>query len=70
MKHDLERDEWLRERVNEDLKAMVEKQERQLEMSEQLQVIDIPMERLEDIYRRSGQKNVQPNHAGFTGVCS
>ena len=52
MKHDLERDEWLRERVNEDLKAMVEKQERQLEMSEQLQEIDIPMERLEDIYRK------------------
>ncbi len=52
MKHDLERDEWLRERVNEDLKAMVEKQERQLEMSEELQEIDIPMERLEDIYRK------------------
>lgn len=53
MRHDIERDEWLRGKIDQDLKAMVEKQERQLmESAQELQDVDIPMERLEDIYRR------------------
>lgn len=53
MRHDIERDEWLRGKIDQDLKAMAEKQERQLmESAQELQDVDIPMERLEDIYRR------------------
>lgn len=53
MRHDIERDEWLRGKIEEDLEAMAEKRERRLrESAEELRDVDIPMERLEDIYRR------------------
>ncbi len=53
MRHDIERDEWLRGKIEEDLEAMAEKRERRLrESAEELRDVDIPMGRLEDIYRR------------------
>ena len=44
-------DEWLRDRIDEDLTAMADEREKFLMESEALQDIEMPMERLQDIHR-------------------
>lgn len=56
-KHDYDMDEWLRDRMDEDLIAMAEEREKLLMESEELQDIDIPVEKLQEIHRRIEEKN-------------
>ena len=52
MKHDYDDlDEWLKDRIDEDLMAMADEREKLLMESEELQDIDMPAERLQDIHR-------------------
>lgn len=44
-------DEWLREKIDEDLTAMADEREKFLMESEELQDIEMPMERLQDIHK-------------------
>lgn len=46
-----EMDEWLKQKLDEDLEALLDERERILMESEELQGIDMPMEKLQDIYR-------------------
>lgn len=46
-----EMDEWLKKKLDEDLEALLDERERILMESEELQGIDMPMEKLQDIYR-------------------
>lgn len=46
-----EMDPWLREKIDADLAAMVEERRRLLMESEELQGMEMPMERLKDIHR-------------------
>lgn len=48
--HD-EMDQWLQDRIDEDLMAMADEREKLLMESEELQNIEMPMERLQDIHR-------------------
>lgn len=48
--HD-EMDQWLQDRIDEDLMAMTDEREKLLMESEELQNIEMPMERLQDIHR-------------------
>lgn len=44
-------DQWLQDRIDEDLMAMADERERLLMESEELQDIEMPMDRLQDIHR-------------------
>ena len=57
MKHKYDVDEWLKDRIEEDLIAMADEREKLLMESEELQDIDIPVEKLEEIHRRIEEKN-------------
>lgn len=57
MKHDYDMDEWLKDRIDEDLIAMADEREKLLMESEELQDIDIPVEKLAEIHRRIEERN-------------
>lgn len=57
MKYKYDVDEWLKDRIEEDLIAMADEREKLLMESEELQDIDIPVEKLEEIHRRIEEKN-------------
>lgn len=57
MKHKYDVDEWLKDRIEEDLIAMADEREKLLMESEELQDIDIPVEKLAEIHRRVEEKN-------------
>ena len=46
-----EKEEWLRQKIEEDLEALAEEREKLLMELEELQDIDMPVEKLEDIHR-------------------
>ncbi len=54
-KHDME--EWLMDRIDEDLMAMADERERLLMESEELQDIEVPPDMLERIYRELDRQN-------------
>ena len=54
-KHDME--EWLMDRIDEDLMAMADERERLLMESEELQDIEVPQDMLERIYRELDRQN-------------
>lgn len=46
-----EMDEWLKQKLDEDLEALLDERERILMESEEFQGMEMPMEKLQDIYR-------------------
>lgn len=46
-----DKDEWLQQKIDEDLQAMADEQEKMLMEMEELQGIDLPEEKLQDLHR-------------------
>ena len=49
-------DEWLQKKIEEDLNAMADEREKQLMEMHELQNIQMPREKLEDIYREAERR--------------
>ena len=60
-----EKEEWMRQQIEEDLEALVEEREKLLMELEELQDIDMPVEKLEDIHREIEVRRHTRSRAGI-----
>ena len=61
-------DQWLQDRIDEDLMAMADEREKLLMESEELQNIEMPMERLQDIHREIEARKHKTGMYGSAGA--